>query len=180
MVNRSYRNYQIIVQFCSRHKVFTQLSAEKQNQFIQQALECGRKIACTMQQNYPNVPLEKLANQLGVIVHYNYETSRLGTLRIYAKYSGNPPTITIYRKAIQQLAEKNNHEIAVTQLEQIALAHELYHHLNLYKVHGIPYGLQSKEQREKLPRLFDELAAQSFTQHYLGLAFFPCMLDFTE
>ncbi|MDI6784668.1 MAG: hypothetical protein QME64_11330, partial [bacterium] len=114
----------------------------------------------------------------------NDQRNQIGNMLIRAKYGGNPPTITIYRKTIQQLLEPlpsqgchsresgNKFSLTLKQLEEMAITHELYHHLEMNK--------PKKGDFPNLTRLFEELAAHSFTQGILGLVFFPLIIDFTD
>jgi precorrin-6B methylase 2 len=166
--------------FCSRHKKFTQLSPEEQEHFILKAIESGKQVARTVKQDYNDMPLDKLLVRLGIALEYDNRENQIGNMVVRAKYAGNPPTITIYRKTIQQLDENKKYSLNAQQLEEIALAHELYHHINYIEIQNSKFKIQKNEQRKKIPRLFDELAAQSFTQYYLGLTFFPLSIDFKQ
>lgn len=162
---------ELIQQYCSRHKEYIQLSPEEQNQFIRQAIERGKQVAISVKQDYNDIPLEKLLEQVGITVQYNDRQNQIGNMLVRAKYSGNPPTITIYRKTMWKLLETKKGSLPIQQLEEIALAHELFHHLQINKP-------KKKVSFPNLTRLFNELAAQSFTQNYLELSFFPLIVDF--
>lgn len=170
-------DYTSIHQFCSFHKKFTHLSQTDQTQFIQQAVEKGRQIAETIQQEYQNIPLTELSERLGIRIEYDNQHQAVGNMIVRAKYTGNPPTITIYRKTIQQLAETKRVHLKVEELEEIAIAHELYHHLAVSEILNSKFQMPNIESRKIAPGLFDELAAQSFTQYFLGLDFIPLTLD---
>jgi hypothetical protein len=170
-------DYNTIHQFCSSHKQFTRLSHLQQTQFIQQAVETGNQVARTIKQDYNDIPLYELINRLAIKIEYDHQHQQIGNMVIRAKYTGNPSTITIYRKVIQQLAESNKLKFSLERLEEIAVAHELYHHLTTAQIRNPKSEIRNKEMKQKIPRLFDELAAHSFTRHFLGLDFFPLSLD---
>jgi hypothetical protein len=170
-------NYSIIHQFCSAHKQFTLLSPEEQNQFIQVSIATGEKVARTVKQDYNDIPLPSLLDRLGIKIEYDDRNQQIGNMAIRAKYSGNPPTITIYQKTIQQIAATRNINLSLEQLEEIALVHELYHHISLRKIQNPKSQIPNMEMRKKVPRLFDELAAQSFVHDLLNMKSFEVLLN---
>ncbi|MFB3895218.1 MAG: hypothetical protein ACE14V_02835 [bacterium] len=171
------KEYNIIYLFCSPYKKFTHLSQTQQTQFIQQAVETGRQIAEAIQQEYQNTPLTKLLNRLDIRIEYDQQHRQIGNMVVRAKYTGNPPTITIYRRTIQSLADTNKAKLNIEDFEEIAIAHELYHHLAVSEMPKAKCQMPNIESRKTAPGLFDELAAQSFTQHFLKLDFIPLTLD---
>lgn len=167
------KEYQTILRLCSQHKHFNQLSSKDQTRFIQQAIGTGIKVAIPIKQEYNDIPLSRILEQLGIVLEYKDLYRQLGNLVIRAKYAGNPPAITIYRKSIQQQLKNKKMSISLEQVEEIAIVHELYHHLQIDKP-------REKGKFSHLNRLFDELAAHSFTQHFLELPFFPLILDYMD
>jgi hypothetical protein len=170
-------DYTIIHHFCSLHKKFTGLAHPQQTEFIRLAVETGNDVARTIKQVYNDIPLSELINRLGIKIEFDNQHQRIGNMVIRAKHTGNPPIITIYQKTMQQMAKTNQFKLAFEQLEEIAVAHELYHYIDMMQIPNLKSQFPNTEMRKKVPRLFDELAAHSFTRHFLGLDFFPLNLD---
>lgn len=130
-----------------------------------------------------------IAQRLGVAVVESDADASFGSVVVFAEYSRRPPTITLYRTAIEEM----NHDLAALGLlgilgaedrRSVFLAHELYHHL----ARGAPRPPFSCTYRVTLLQLgrwrwtsriasLEEIAAGAFAQTLLGLKLHPRLVE---
>lgn len=108
--------------------------------------------------------LRELAAQLGVqIIVQDHPPQAQPGLR--AEYRHEPPQILLYRDPLELLSgalhANQRFDLLACNLEDVHLAHELFHHLEF----GRRFGPLRPEEVEA--------AAQGFAERLLGLAFHP-------
>jgi len=130
-----------------------------------------------------------IAPQLGVAVVESDEDAGFGTVVVFAAYTERPPTITLYRGAIERAnkqltASRERNMRNVEDCRPVFLAHELYHHL----ARNAPSPPFSRAYRVTLLQLggwrwtsriasLEEIAAGAFAQALLGLEFYPRLIE---
>jgi hypothetical protein len=155
---------------------------------VDAALSEGRACAESVSLDWGTDPWT-IAQRLGVAVVESDADASFGSITVFADYTQRPPTITLYRTAI----ERTNRYLAparersILNLEDsrpVFLAHELYHHL----ARIAPLPLLSRTYRVTLLQLgrwrwtsriasLEEIAAGAFAQTLLGLKFHPRLIE---
>jgi len=130
-----------------------------------------------------------IAQRLRVAVVESDADASFGSTVVFAEYVQRPPTITLYRNAIERTSRylAAAREPSILDLEDstpVFLAHELYHHL----ARMAPQPPFSRAYRVTLLRLgpwrwtsrvssLEEIAAGAFAQTLLGLKFHPRLIE---
>jgi hypothetical protein len=129
-----------------------------------------------------------IARQLGLTVTEALDGNRFGSVFQFAEYRSRPPTITIYRAAMDLLRDTiRRHALApvlgMADPEPLYVAHELYHHLDAAQpapvarstlVTTVAIGpLRLRSGLVSLP----EIAAAAFAAAMTGCRCHPRVLD---
>ena len=162
--------------------------SEARSALVDAALSEGRACAESVSLDLGTDPWT-IAPRLGVAVVESDADASFGSVIVFAEYTERPPTITLYRIAIEEM----NHDLAALGLRGILgaeecrsvfLAHELYHHL----ARSLPRPPFSRTYRVTLLQLgrwrwtsriasLEEIAAGAFAQTLLGLAFHSRLIE---
>ena len=155
---------------------------------VNAALSEGRVCAESMSCDFGTDPWT-IAQRLGVAVVESDADAGFGSVVVFAEYTERPPTITLYRTAIEEM----NHRLAALGVRGILcaedrrpvfLAHELYHHLarstlrppfsRSYRVTLLHLGRWRWTSRIAS---LEEIAAGAFAQTLLGLKLHPRLVE---
>jgi hypothetical protein len=112
----------------------------------------------------------QLAEQFAIKIHLSDESPKRGNLVLRAEYSGNPPTITVYRNSLelwlQQLRDQDStHFPTLEQLIEISIFHEFVHHL--FRRPASFFPKENFKGLKKLKRLEEEKIVRMFVQDWL-------------
>jgi hypothetical protein len=152
------------------------------------AVKSGRERAIQIGRAYPGKKSLDILRDLKVEVEILDENPQWGSRMQCAEYQHRPPRVTIYRIAMEKLAsyaEQNQLDAfrnPATMLE-VSLAHELYHHLERTHFSRISRHVQLPRWKVgpvtfyRQEHLLDEIAAQAFSQQFLGLTHNPAVLN---
>jgi hypothetical protein len=168
--------------------MFQRVAPEARSALVDAVLWEGRACAESVSLDLGTDPWA-IAQRLGVAVVESDADASVGSVVLFAEYTRRPPTITLYRTAIERtnryLAAPR--ERAVFNLEDckpVFLAHELYHHL----ARSAPRPPFSRTYRVTLLQLgrwrwtsriasLEEIAAGAFAQTLLGLKFHSRLIE---
>lgn len=159
----------------ARDPLYHRLTDEYRSQLVQAALSLGFEAAAT----HGTRPAAALARELGVTVERPDSAPVFGGLAIRAEYDPKGPVVRLFRGNLQGLAAKG--KATLEQIEEAALAHELFHHLE----HRLPMDTLPRFvlwqlgpwKRAVLPARAREIAAHAFAMAVAGLPFFSSELD---
>jgi len=134
---------------------------------MESAAEVGRRAAERLKASGVRTDVRQLAERMGieVVVQAAPPPAQPG---LRSEYQPSPPRIIVYRQAIAALSAKRraggHGESLTCDLEEVHLAHEIFHHLEAEE------GLCLRDRGEA------EEAAHAFAQELLGLPFDPSEL----
>ncbi len=125
--------------------------------------DAGRLAAKAMLARFGKISPRAMAEALGLHIERRPRPMPdLASLRVRSEYLTHSAAIVLYEEPLQELAQllrAKRPRLAGLNLEELHIAHELFHHLES----GRPAA--------------SEKAAHSFVRHLLGLDFFPAELD---
>ena len=168
--------------------MFRRVPPQARSPLVDAALSEGRVCAESISRDCGTDPWT-IAQRLGVAVVESDADASFGSVVVFAEYTQRPPTITLYRTAIEEM----DHDLAALGLGGILgaedcgpvfLAHELYHHL----ARSAPRPPFSRTYRVTLLQLgrwrwtsriasLEEIAAGAFAQTLLGLKLHPRLAE---
>jgi hypothetical protein len=156
--------------------------------FIRQAIETGKQVAGKVHERFPGKSAEDILDDLGVRVILTQDNPNWGARLQCAEYQQRPPQVTIYERAMEELARmadscQLNLFADPIIMRDVSLSHELYHHLERTE-----YSPVSKQLRLVWKQIgpftfytrvaqLDEIAAHAFAQELCGLSNSPGILD---
>ncbi len=140
---------------------------------LEDAAEMGRRAAQQMRAHLGDLSLREMAAALGVeIQHKPLPPPGLSPLRVRSEYLSDSATVVLYDEPLRELslliAEKRP-DLAGLNLEDLHIAHEIFHHLLFRR--------QARRGEESESRISSEKAASVFAAELLGLDFSPEELD---
>jgi hypothetical protein len=158
-----------------RDPLAARLPAAYRQELAQAALELGAAAAL----QYRTRPAAALAAELGVKVLWLEDAPVHAGLALRAEYRSHPPEVRIYRRALAALADRAG--LPPGQVEAVALAHELFHHLEpQFPWHELPRHTLWRLgpwRRRVLPLRAREVAAHAFAMAVTGVTWYPAALD---
>jgi len=155
---------------------------------VQAALQRGRDLARQVRSSFPSVRAADLALALGAHVARSDEPPEVGWRQRRSQYSPRTCEITLYTRSLLALTELAvrfglGELFTTAALEEAALAHEIYHHLErppqsaisaLHRRAWLRVGPITLALREPA---IDEISAHRFAQELCGLVLSPAVLD---
>jgi len=168
--------------------MFQRIASGARPALVAAALSEGRTCAESLGADFGTDPWT-IARRLGVAVVESDAVAGFGSVVVFAEYAGRPPTITLYRRAIERanLAVAAARQRGIVDREDygpVFLAHELYHHLartaspppfsRSYRVKVVQLGRWRWTSRVAS---LEEIAAGAFAQALLGLRFHPRLIE---
>lgn len=171
---------------CLKEKRKLQITPFQLTSMIKQSTSCGRKQAQTLREIYNRISIHELAQKHNAEIIY---TSRveLGNKIVFAMFE-EPSMIKISLDLLENaknliISEQFMDVIDPNIIEDILLAHELYHMLesvnekNIYTRNCyLTIGRWPLKKRVRLA-FASELGAMAFTKEWLSLSYHPCLLD---
>lgn len=159
---------------------------EQKIEYIHSAIRCGKEEGKKLKEQHPQMELENIIKILGIkLEKSNVPTG--GERVLFAQYT-EPDEIVIYRNCIDKV-QNDVKEIEKKQLlsnipiEQILIAHELFHGIEYQKRKEIYTQTEKIElwrkpfsNKSKIVCL-SEIAAMAFAKEVLDLPFSPYLLD---
>lgn len=161
----------------NRDRFVSRLPAEYRLQLARAALAQGFVAA----EQIPTRPASRLAEQLGVAVERVESCPpvmiRLG---VRSEYDPTGPHVRLYLPTLRNLAVL--HDLPVAHVEEAALAHELFHHLESRlpirrMLPGYELWRLGPLRRTVLPSRAREIAAHAFAMRVADLPILPTVLD---
>ena len=166
----------------------TVIDALRQKGHVSRALAHGRQEAASIRRSHPDQGARAVLSILDVEIVESDEDPKIAWRYRRSEYSRRPPRVTIYRKALPEIAglaaEAGLGAVFPEKVVgELALAHELYHHIalttsgrvsNHCRIAWIELG--PLKLRRRIPAL-DEVAAQAFAQAFVGASLPPTVLD---
>lgn len=151
------------------------------------ALDWGRALAAEAQDRHGAIPVREAAAASGAEVRVDPSPAR-GAVLMVSTYTHRPPTITIYPSTIERLRDQVlalGLERELPDLESIAVAHELFHHLDQTRdgsrTRGrfrVTLARLGPWRREATVLRAAEVGAHAFAQSFLSLPRFPGILEY--
>jgi hypothetical protein len=167
------------------------VDAEARSVLVDAALSEGRACAEALSLALGTDPWT-IARRLGVAVVETDTDAGFGSVIVFAEYAERPPTITLYRQAIERAnlhvaTPKLHSSVNLEDCRPVFLAHELYHHLarramrppfsRTYRVTLLQFGRWRWTSRVAS---LEEIAAGAFAQALLGLPVHPRLIELTS
>lgn len=169
-------------------RLFAFIPSGKQWHWVDEALSAGQTLAGKTRLANGNLSARQLAAQSSVTVRVESSEKALRSMMFVATYEPRPPTVTLYRSALSLLrGEVESRGLAqdFPELDEIAIAHELFHYLDQTQAGGsIGKGFQVTTwrfgpwERIAVAHSAIEIAAHSFANTLLSLKRFPGVLDY--
>ena len=168
--------------------MFRRVAPAARSALVDAALSEGRECAESVRFQWGTDPWT-IARRLGVPVVESDADAGFGSVVVFAEYAEKPPTITLYRVAIdwanQQLAApRQRRMLNLEDCTPVFLAHELYHHLarraptppftRAYRVTLLRFGRWRWTSRIAS---LEEVAAGAFAQSLLRMNFHPRLIE---
>lgn len=133
-----------------------------------------------------NEPL-KIAQKMNVRIIFDITARTKKSFNALSCYKSSPPTIVVFENMLQVCREKLSESRKfpvnyLVKLTNIAVAHELYHHLERSDMDFINLACKVSVLDLKLFRVerslstLSEIAANSYAKHLMGLPFFPSIV----
>ncbi len=166
---------------------FSRIAPERHTSLVDAALQDGRFLAMDVKRHLGSDPAA-IADGCGVPVFDSEDEAGFGTTMVFAEYGTRPPSITLYRPALEAMdaalvASPLGRAHGFLCSRPVFLAHELYHHFDcsrrvpLARRHRVRlFGMGRWAWTSGLASL-PEIAAGAFAQALLGLPFHPKFLD---
>lgn len=153
----------------------------------QESLSCAAETYRSLKEIYGNYRPSEYAAQLGIQVVA--DDSELTTLWLYfALYNAQPPTIRVATRAVmavrQIIAEMSLEQVlGQVDLVELAIAHELFHHLE-----GLDPGIYTRSKHVEWVRFkwfkakssslgASEIAGRHFSKLLMGLQYSPAIFE---
>jgi hypothetical protein len=168
--------------------MFRRVAPAARSALVDAALSEGRACAESVSFDLGRDPWT-IARRLEVAVVESDADASFGSVVVFAGYTVRPPTITLYRTAIERTngylaAARERAGFNLDDCKPVFLAHELYHHLarsaarppfsRTYRVTLLQLGRWRWTSR--ITGL-EEIAAGAFAQTLLGLKFHPRLIE---
>jgi hypothetical protein len=167
---------------------FGRLPESRREEAVEFALAAGQRAADWTLERYGDNP-KTMGDALKVSVRFNESEARAGSFIHYSEYNERPPSITLYRRSLEEvneliLAHGLQERIGIQDVTPVHLAHEIYHHLETKKF--IPgtasfrvdtFKVGPIRFRTGFPSL-SEMAADHFSGQILSLRIPPKALQF--
>jgi hypothetical protein len=160
----------------------------RQWQWADEALAAGRLLAGKTRLAQGDLDVRQLAARSGVSVKEEASGRALGPLMFVATYELRPPTVTLHRAPLALLrGEVESRGLAedFPELDAIAVAHELFHHLDQAQAGGsigkafrVTTARLGPWERTAVFHSGIEIAAHSFASALLNLRRFAGVLDY--
>lgn len=156
------------------------LPSEEKEGIIRQAISLGQKRAEEIREEFGSIEAEQILKSQGITILEEREKRNPGKDYVkFAEYYGKAGEICLNVTALEVIKPK----IALALAREIVLSHELYHYFE-YKRWGDTSSLFIREvrlfgripvKRRMLPAA--EIAANSFTKHFLNIKFQPQVIE---
>lgn len=163
----------------SQDHLYKKISEQQRSPMIQQAIECGKTAAS----NILSIDLWEYCRQEKIEIEFFQETLKAENFRFVLAEFQLPNRIRINQSLLKAaapfLAEQDL--LNGQQVAEILLAHELYHYLeNQQQLFTLQRQLNYQTgpfKRSARLHSLSEIAAMTFAQELLGLAFSPVLLN---
>ena len=167
---------------------FGRIPVEDVPGLIDDALELGRARCDAMVASLGTRDPLLAAKYLEVDVLFDISSGGSIPVNVLSEYKRKPPVITVREAAMKSCSDKLARRLAAdpkkiaTELSNMCIAHELYHHLERRDMSYINFGYRIKVidlgflKIEKSLAAPAEIAAHSFAKRLLDLPFLPCVL----
>ncbi len=167
--------------------MFRRVPPDGRSALVDAALSEGRACAESVSQRWGTDPWT-IAQRHGVVVVDSDADASFGSIVVFAEYTQRPPTITLYRPAIDRAnqyfaAARERNTLNLEDSKPVFLAHELYHHLA--RIAPLPFSRTYRVTLLQLGRWhwtsciasLEEIAAGAFAQTLLGLTFHAGLIE---
>ena len=167
----------------SRELLNRKLTAEQRQELITASIEEGERTAEKIQIKYPNFSIAEVIAAQGVKVEMmKNDDEVIGSRILFALYTP-PKLIQISKAPIQKIGAFNLPGLAEQDVENMMLAHELFHHIESHDKEM--YTQKTKivlwkflfYSYKSTVRATSEIAAMAFSRTLNQLKYSPFMLD---
>ena len=176
--------------FAESHPLSQAISAEDLPLYAKAGAALGEAVAAGMRESFAGLTPSKILEREGVEVK-TVEAPLAEGVQVLAVYRAEPPTVRVFPGRIEhirrKLQQEGRHDLA-ERLSEIALAHELYHHLwhstcqgrctaELANLIRLSCELPGRGRPEALfhSPLTQEMASLSFVKSLFGLPELPLL-----
>lgn len=165
-----------------REPLKKKIKAEQRAEFIRKSVSCGRSEAAAVMERHGDASPAALCRELGLKTIY--DNSENGGCHIIFAWFTEPDKITISAETLRRMEEKFSlGDICGHSLEEILLAHEIFHYIESQKSKTI-YTRTEKIELWRKPftnrsavAALSEIAGMAFARELLALDFSPFALD---
>lgn len=171
----------------SREPMNGRFCDEERQAMYQQAVACGERYAQACQKQYGTIPMEELAEKLGLDLVFQ-DRPQSSSRIVFADFQ-EPGTIHVYEDGLEKgealLAQpdvKNAFGCDV-DIASVLIAHELFHVLELRdpaiwtRTHSVVLWKAGWFTNRSPVAVLSEIAAMAFAKWMTGLPFSPYVLD---
>jgi len=181
---------QVLLDYAESHPLAPAILPETFPLSVRAAMALGEAAAARVRKDFPGLSAEEILEREGVRLE-TVDAPVARGIQVLAEYQGEPPTVRTYPARIEhtrgKLLKKAKNDLA-DHLEEIALAHELFHYLwqsgeelrpraSRTDSAALAQELFEQVSRERFLRtpLTQEIAALVFTKDLLGLSRLPVL-----
>jgi hypothetical protein len=167
------------------------IPVEDRSRLISMALAAGGDWAAELRNQYPVGDIEFVARELGIRVEVSDQPAQPGAILVRAEYYAQPPRIVLFRHSIRTLQDLMESSGVTGLLPPeliipIHVAHEIFHYIEDLKKDSLSkrylvttFRLGPLRLRSKV-RVLTEMGAHAFAQQWLGLNWFPSVIDLID
>lgn len=171
----------------AREPLKNKIPPEELDGYFSLARETGRGMADRVKREFPGKSLEEIYRSLSIRLN-RLEECDGGGYTLFACYT-EPDQVELYQGGIRNLEEARREEgcpplPGSARIEDILLAHELFHFYECHEEGGLPTGQKlltlwriGRFCRKSRLVFLSELAAMEFAREYLELTYSPYVLD---
>lgn len=156
------------------------ISPQKKSEFMLKAIQCGKNLASDVIRHYGNIDVINLTNKLCKINHIDKQNIQG---QIFLASFSEPNHITIYDEPVMKLSSLDISGINYHQINQIIIAHELFHYLEAQNCELYTHKAQIElwhlfgYHHYSTVRAVSEIAAMLFSWKLNKIEFSPLILN---
>lgn len=170
----------------SRDPVYGKIPKDKRSELISLADAEGIRQAHVLGERYPDMDIAEIVKSFGMQIEYTDDRNVFMGMLVHCEYYSNSKRIRIYNKSLKKFQNLiKDYELGdSSQLKEIYIAHEFYHFWeeeqsksqfsSSYKVTTFKVG---PIKNTSTVIALSELAAQCFAKEFIGLSYYPMLLD---
>jgi hypothetical protein len=181
------RDFVLAYELLQSDPLYLRIPDEIERELIDLALDTGAEFARRTLDKYDCRDPLRLARMQEIRVLFDISRNDAAGARVLSAYMPNPPTIVVYENRLrvcrEQLVERNSvNRIFLSNLTNICVAHEIYHHTERRKLffvnlaHKVPILDLKVVRIEKSLTTLSEIAANAFAMKLMDLPCLPCVI----